>query len=116
MSEALYVGPFDEEQVTVPAGGYNPGDIVQTPSLRAGVVQGQRPLDEGEEALLATEGKFEVAAASATVFTAGDEIEWDNVGKLAVAATLGTFNIGRAGRDKVAGETTVLVILNHVTE
>lgn len=116
MSEALYVGCFDEEQVTTPAGGYNPGDIVQAPSLRAGVVQGQRPLEEGEPALLATEGKFEVAAGSATTFTAGDEIEWDNTGKLAVAATLGDFNIGRASRDKVNGETTVQVLFNHVTE
>lgn len=116
MSEALYVGPFCEEQVTVPSGGYNPGDIVQAPSGRAGVVQGQRPLDEGEEALLATEGKFLVDAASGTTFTAGDEIEWDDTNKLAVAAAAGDFDIGRAAKDKVAGELKVEVLFNHVAE
>lgn len=116
MSEALYVGPFDEEQIDTPAGGLNPGDIVQAPSLRAGVVQGQRPLEEGEPALLATEGKFSVDAASGTTFTAGDEVEFDDTNKLAVAATLGDFDIGRAAKDKVAGELKVEVLFNHVAE
>jgi len=113
MAEAMYVGVFDEEQVTVPSGGYNPGDIVQAPSGRAGVVQGQRPLEEGEPATLKTTGKFSVDAASATTFTAGVIVEWDNTGKLAVANAAGDFDIGIAAKAKIAGELKVEILLNE---
>ena len=116
MAEAMLVGVYDEEQVTVPVGGYNPGDIVQAPSGRAGVVQGQRPLEEGEVATLKTEGKFLVDSASATTFALGAEVEWDDTGKLAVAAAGGDFDIGRASKAKVNGDTKVEILLNHVAE
>lgn len=114
MAEALYVGLPDEEQVTVPAGGYSPGEIVQAPSGRAGFVLGQRALEEGEPAILKTSGKVSVDSASATTFTAGDEIEWDDTGKVAVAAAGGDFDIGRASKDKANGEVKVEVLLNEV--
>lgn len=113
MAEALLVGCYDEEQVTVPSGGYNPGDIVQAPSGRAGVVEGQRPLEEGEVATLRTTGKYSVDSASATTFSTGVTVEWDNTGKIAVADTAGDFDIGKTSKAKVNGETKVEVLLNE---
>jgi hypothetical protein len=112
MSESTYVGAYDEETVTTPVGGYNPGDIVVPPSGRPGFVASQRPLEEGEPARIRTTGKIDVAAASATLFAEGAEVEWDDTAKLAVAATAGDFDLGVAAREKIDGETVVRIILN----
>lgn len=110
MAEAMLVGAYDEERVTTPGGGYNPGDIVVAPSGRPGVVQGQRPLESGEPSTIRTTGKYDVASASATTFTAGASVGWDNTNKLAVAE--GDFVIGTAARAKTNGQLSVQVIFN----
>lgn len=112
MAEALLVGEYDEEQVTTPSGGYNSGTILQAPSGRPGVIQGQRPLEEGEPATLKTTGRYEVSSASGTTFAAAATVGWDDTNNLAVAGGAGDFNIGVAARAKVSGETTVLVLFS----
>lgn len=116
MTQALYVGAYNEEKVTVPSGGYNPGDIVLAPSGNPGVVQGQRPLEEDEVATLCTTGKYEVASASGTTFSAGDIVGWNNTTKLAVAGGAGTYDIGVASRAKTSGQLTVQVLLHESTQ
>lgn len=112
MAEAMLVGAYDEEQVVTPSDGYNPGDIIQAPSSRVGVIQGQRPLEEGEPALAKTTGRYNVASASGTTFSAGVIVGWDDTNKLAVAAGAGDFDIGTSAKAKVSGELVVLVVLN----
>jgi predicted RecA/RadA family phage recombinase len=113
MGEASYVRTAHEERVTVPAGGYTANQVVQAPSGRAAVVQSIKPMDEGEEVALATCGQFEVPSASATVFAAGDTVNWDNTNKLAITGA-GDFSLGIAAKGKANGETSVTVILNDL--
>lgn len=112
MTQALYVRVYDEEPMLAPEPGFSPGEIVQAPSGRAGVIQGQRPLEEGEPAIAKTTGIYDVASASATTFDAGVIVGWNDTDKLAVAGGAGDFNIGTAQRAKVNGETVVRVVLN----
>lgn len=116
MAEALLVGAPDEEQVTVPSGGYNPGKILLAPSGRPGVVQGQRPLEEGEVATVKTTLKYAVASASATVFALGALVDWDDTNKLAVAHGLGDWTLGPASKAKASGQLTVEVLFGEADE
>jgi predicted RecA/RadA family phage recombinase len=69
----------------------------------------------GEEYELQLEGVYELAKAGATVIAQGAKVDWDNVGKLVVAAGAGTFGLGHAFVAAGNGPTKVKVrILGHV--
>ncbi|QDT54639.1 hypothetical protein Pan44_26740 [Caulifigura coniformis] len=110
MAEAQVLnGAWDEEIVTA-SGSYASGKIVKAPSNRAGYVAGLNAIDDGEKALIKTTGKVRVPSASATTFSVGAEVQWDNTNKLAVAS--GDFVLGPAIAAKTNGQTTVDVLLN----
>ena len=112
MANATTAGPYNEEKKTVPSGGYASGLILAAPSGRYGVVQGVQNLVEGQMCTICTTGRHDVTSASGTTFTAGDDVDWDDTGKLAVAAGDGDFHIGVASAAKASGTTTVEVILS----
>ena len=68
---------------------------------------------DGELGAVDVDGMYKVKKASATTFAQGAEVEWDNSGKNAVAATSGTFEIGVAYQAAVSGDDYVLVWLNR---
>ena len=112
--QAQFLGCDDEVIVTAPAGGYNSGDVIQVPDLRAGVVQGLNAIAQGESATAATSGRYRIAALSTAVFASGDLVGWDNGNSNAVVTgdVNKDFEIGRAAAAKASGETTVDVLLN----
>lgn len=63
---------------------------------------------------VATEGLFDFDSASATVFTAGEDVFWDATNFLAVPAgnANATYRVGRAVAAKVNGATSVRVQIN----
>ncbi len=111
MAEAQILnGAWDEEIVTAPSGGYVSGQIVKAPSGRAGYVAGLNAVAEGEQCVLKTTGKIRVPSASATTFSSGTEVQWDNTNKLGVAS--GDFVLGPPFKAKTSGQLFVDVILN----
>lgn len=80
-----------------------------------GVIVGSGPIKSGDRYTVYTKGVFAVITASATTFSAGAEIEWDDTTNLCVAAAGGTFNLGRAVNAKTNGQTETVVNLNEVT-
>lgn len=91
------------------------GQIVRFDDGRAAVAQGLNDVASGDDVALATCGLFRVAAASATVFEAGEEVWWDDSADLAIlrASTgAGDFRLGVAVVAKAAGTTHVVVDLN----
>lgn len=111
MPEATPVRPYDEEHVTAPSGGYEPGEIVQAPSGRPGYVMGLQSIDEGQPAVIKTSGQIRVPAKTGVAFSAGDTLEWDDSNSEAVADTAGDFDLGTAAEDKASAADTVLIIL-----
>lgn len=113
---ATYVGEPNEEQMDVPNGGYAAGQIVQAPSGKAGFVEGNRDLVEGERATIRTSGVVRVPALTTLTGSpsAGTPVlvDWDDTNKQIVADAAGNFALGILAADKANGETTALVILN----
>lgn len=90
------------------------GDIVQVAGF-AGVIQGVGDHANGDVVEVAIKGRFDIASASATTFSAGDRVMWDESESAAVtvASTNGDFNLGIAAKAKTSGQTFVSVILNE---
>lgn len=93
---------------------HTPGDIILAAGVAA-VVNGTQPIKVGDRFTAYTKGVFAIATASATVFAVAAEIEWDDTNNLAVAATAGTFDLGRAVNAKTNGQIETVVNLNEVT-
>ncbi len=91
-----------------------PGTIERMPDGRAGIHNGASTVPSGGVGTFDTECIAEVVSASATTFAEGADVGWNNTTKLAVS-TGGTFGLGKAARQKTAGQTTVLVALNATT-
>ena len=112
MGEANFVRPGNEEKVTL-ASALDGGDIVQCDSGRVGVLSGgNQTYAAGDVVVADTEGVFDVVSASATLFSAGDTVGFDDTNKLAVDHGDGDFNIGLAAESKSSGTTRVQVVLN----
>lgn len=111
--EAIYRKPGDTIRHTL-AAAQKGGDIVQTAGFAA-VVQGVGDYANGDVVEVAIRGEFEIASASATTFSAGDRVMWDDSESAAVtvASGNGDFNLGIASRAKTSGQTTVWVLLNQ---
>ncbi len=110
MPQAIYRYPGDENHVAAAAAAYSSGDIAQIGGL-AGVFEGLSGAAIGDPANFRTKGVFEVACASATTFTEGAAVQWNDTTNLAVAS--GDFALGKAAKAKASGETTVWVTFNE---
>lgn len=111
MPEAIRRTAGDELHLIAGA-DYDDGDVVNLSGL-AGVVEG--PVLSGDVMNVRVKGGYDVQSASATTFSAGAKVEFDNSTKLAVAAAAGDFTLGIAAKAKVSGETVVRVLLNEET-
>lgn len=109
--EAKYVKGSDRWDYT-PSTAKDSGEIIELADGRAGVVTSE--LAAGELGVLATEGQWDLAKASATVFAAGDAVWWDVSASLAITA-LGASDdvyVGVAVAAAGSGATRVRVDLN----
>lgn len=104
-----------EGTVLMVAGGViEPGQVVQLPDGRAGVYAGATACAVGDLVTIFTKGIFDIAAASATVFSVGDIAVMDASAGLAIT-TPGTeedFVLGRVVAAKVDGALVVSVEIN----
>lgn len=91
------------------ASALSPGTVVQELGL-GGVILGSGPIAANEVYEVGLDVVADVASASATTFSEGDDVQWDDTAKLAVAS--GDFSLGKANIAKVNGETTVSVAFN----
>ena len=104
-------------QVASAAAAYNPGDIILNVvgDGHVGVLAGLEAVAIGDAFTAQVEGKYDVKAASATTFSAGDKVYWDATNKLAKTTATGGYSyVGIAVKAKVSGELSVLVELNGV--
>jgi predicted RecA/RadA family phage recombinase len=92
----------------------SPGEIIATPDGYAAIVGGFANAAIGDRVPVELDVVAEVPAASATTFTVGDLIRWNNTTKLAVASGAGDFSIGYAVLAKTNGQTIVRVRFNKL--
>lgn len=88
------------------------GQVLRLGDKRVGIIAGLKAIASGDKAAAHVAGNFKVASASATTFSAGDVVGWDDTAKLAVSAASGDFVLGIATKAKVSGELVVDVALN----
>ncbi|HBF33131.1 TPA: hypothetical protein DDW35_01080 [Candidatus Sumerlaeota bacterium] len=117
-SQATFYKNSDIRKITATS-DMTSGQVVQLAEGRVGIVQGLNSgaLVTGESVALATQGVFDINAASATTFSAGDEVFWDSSASAAVPASVSLdasadFYLGVATAAKTSGQTTVKVDLN----
>lgn len=97
------------------AAAYACGDVVVNcvGDGRTGIVAGLDATASGAKVTFQVEGVYDVLCASATTFSAGDLVFWDDTNNIAkTTATGGYLLLGRAVRAKVSGELIVRVSLN----
>lgn len=97
------------------AEAYSPGQIVQLPDGRAGVIAGLETVAIGEIAVAYVEGQFTVAKTADIVFLDGDKAYWDRSADSATplkAAAGADFDLGVAIGDAASADTTLVVDLN----
>ena len=105
----------------VAGSAYASGDVVVNcvGDGRTGIVAGLEPTASGAKVTFQVEGVYDVLCASATTFSAGDLVFWDDANNIAkTTATGGYLLLGRAVRAKVSGELgrTALEVAIQVTE
>lgn len=109
---------YDHHQVPGTAGSaLNPGDIVLNVNGTGlvGVVAGLEAVASGAQVTYQVEGVYDVVAASATTFSAGDLIYWDDTNNVAKTTATGGYQlIGVATKAKVSGELSVKCRINPV--
>lgn len=109
---------LDHHTVTVvsAAAAYSSGEIVKNVvgDGRVGIFAGLKACAIGDPAAFAVEGQYDVNCASATTFSSGDKVFWDDTNNIAkTTGTGGYFYIGRAVKAKVSGELVVRVEINQ---
>lgn len=111
MAYATFVQQGDQIDYT-PTADCAAGDVVVQGDL-VGLVR--TPIPAGTPGSLAVAGVFDVAKASATVFTAGAKAYWDATARQAVTTDGGGANklLGKSVRAAASGETTVRVRLSQ---
>lgn len=112
MKAVVVIALGDTEEAVLSAAA-TPGDVVQTPDLLAGIVQGVGQYASGDTVPVLTDGIIDLPVATGTTFTNGVAVEWDNTNKLVVAATAGTFKLGQAYGAKISGPTRMKVRINR---
>lgn len=118
MSEALTAHDKGIVKFTA-AVAYASGEVIQLPDLRAAVVLGLVAIAIGDQVCVATEGAFDVAAASGVTFAEGEAVYWDASANTAINLAnvgAGDFFLGYAIRAKVSGQLVVRTDLNPVNK
>lgn len=106
-----------EVNVNSAAAAYNPGDVVLNcvGDGRVGVVAGLEAVAIGDPVTFYVEGKYDLNCASATTFSAGDKVFWDNTNNVAKTTATGGYElIGTAVKAKTSGQLSVLVEINQM--
>lgn len=107
---------YDHHFLIGTAGGaLNPGDIVLNVNGTGlvGVVAGLAAVAAGAQVSYQVEGVYDVNCASATTFSAGDLVYWDDANNVAKTTATGGYQlIGVASKAKVSGELVVSVRIN----
>lgn len=113
MAEALLRYSHGEAKFTA-ATTYASGQIIQLSDGRAGVIAGLNAIASGDAVTAYTAGVFAVATASATTFSKGDPVYWDDSASVAVATPGEAADVflGLAMDACANGDTTVAVDLN----
>lgn len=98
-----------------PAAALDAGSVVRLPDGRVGITTSA--IAAGVAGSVCTDGLFDVAAASATVFAEGEDVYFDATNKLAVPAgnANATFRLGRAVAAKISGVTVVRTVINALS-
>jgi len=95
---------------------YSSGEVIELDDKRAGVVGGLTGAVSGDQVTVYTAGVFGVKAASATTFSAGDDVWWDASESVAVAESSADADadlyLGTAVEAKTNGQLTVKTDLN----
>lgn len=116
-AQAIRRQDHHEVQVASAGAAYNPGDLVINcvGDGRCGVVAGLEAVASGDPVTFYVNGQFDVNCASATTFSAGDKVYWDDTNNVAkTTATGGYIYIGRAVKAKTSGQLVVLTELNVI--
>lgn len=93
------------------------GEVQQLSDGRAAVYAGANAAASGDEVALRVAGRFNIAKASATTFSLGDDVYFDASASQAVAPALthdgdADFYLGKCSKAAINGDTTVEVELN----
>lgn len=114
-AQAIRRQEHHEVQVASAAAAYNPGNVVVNccGDGRTGIVAGLEAVASGDPVTFYVTGQYEVSSASATTFSAGDLVYWDDTNNLAkTAGASGYVLLGRAVKAKTSGQLVVLVEIN----
>ena len=103
------VGSPTEVQ-TVAARDIKSGDLHECPDGRVGVYWATMDAASGEEIVLHTDEKLEVAASAIAAASAGALVNFNFTSQTIVAS--GGTNIGRYVEDKASNATSAIVLLN----
>lgn len=91
-----------------------PGQVIELPDGRAGVVCGNRNVASGARYSAYTQGDFEMACASGTTLSAGADAQWDEGNNQVVASGgAGDFRVGLVKEAKTSGQLWVRIALNE---
>jgi len=115
-AQAIRRQEHHEVNVASSAAAYDPGDIVLNciGDGRVGIVAGLEAVAIGDPVTFYVTGQYDVNCASATTFSAGDAVFWDNTNNVAKTTATGGYQyIGRAVRAKVSGQLVVRVEINR---
>lgn len=98
-----------------PTAALDAGSVVRLPDGRVGVTPSA--IAAGITGTVATDGVYDLAAASGTLFTDGEDVYFDATNKLAVPAgnANANFRFGRAVAAKISGVTSVRALINAVS-
>lgn len=110
------VFPAGEAQIPAPSANLTSGAVLNHAAYGPCVVEGLLPNQTSGGLITIRHSKgptIALPSASATTFAANAEVEWHDATDLAVAATAGTFDVGRAAFAKTSGQLEVLVILGE---
>lgn len=115
--EAIFYRGDSQERVDhTPSGAaLVSGEVINLGSGFTGVVTSPEGIADGALGSVATAGTFKVSKddGAAVTFAVGAVVEWDDVGKLAVAAAAGTWKMGICEEAAGATDDHVKVALNR---
>lgn len=115
MPEATLSSGATNEVSFVATSALTPGEVIQVPDGRAGIVAGQKSIAVGDLAVAYVEGQYNVAKTASVVILDGGKLFWDRSASKAnykqdVAS--GDFYLGVAIGDAASSDTVVVVDLN----
>lgn len=111
--EAQFLNAAGEVEFTAGA-ALASGQMIQMDDGKAAVVGGLEGFSSGDKATAYTTGTYRVVSASATTFSAGDEVWWDSSADLAITTPgeAADWYVGTALKAKASGDLSVDVEMN----